>query len=316
MGLLARWRGTLPNLLAGLAALLIAADAGATAVRQAPWQPEATAYRATLFLAELAPVPWPAFETVWFEPYPGAASATPAFDLLTGRPEGQASVTAIREAVSREDRQALFEATTRAAPARAAFSVPAAWRPSASLAPLPENVVAGKSEPAMASMLPPGSSILDQDPLLRLVLNCEEQGTPKSDLPMVAYGDMLFDSPETFGSPARDIGLACSTCHNRSDTHRDLFVLTISNRSGAVDVGGSSFNALFCDRNDNPIEILSLRGMRFTGPYARAGGFVGLRDFTPNLILDEFEGAEPAQPGREGRDPSACRYATRSHFQE
>lgn len=361
------------------AGLLFGGPALATPVTQAPWQPEAAAYRATLFLAGLAPVPWQAIETTWSEPYPGAAFDTPAFDLLAERPDGEASVAAIRKSVSQEDRQALFDAVTRAtagallheldeaagaladgdprpalraarelyrafedgvavADPEAARTLGLAWLELTSsagsrgvlgagglpadperfeaaraqiadyiaanftpvtfttrgrMAPLPETVVAEKGEPAMPGSLPPGSRILDQDPLPRLVLNFEEQGIHEADLPMVAFGDMLFDSPEIFGSPARELGLACSTCHNRSDINRDLFIPGVSHQAGAVDVDGSFFNAMFNDRRDDPIDIPSLRGLRFTGPYGRDGRVASLREFTRNVIVNEFGGAEP-----------------------
>ena len=377
----ARWLRTRPAaaVLICAAGLLVAGPAPATPVTQAPWQPEAAAYRATLFLAGLAPVPWQAIETTWSEPYPGAAFDAPAFDLLAGRPDGEASVTAIREAVSQEDRQALFEAATRAsagalldeldnaaerlddgdprhalraarelyrafedgiavadpeaartlglawlelsssagspgvlgaggvpadperfeaAKARIAEYIAANFAPETftargSMAPLPETVVAEKGEPAMPGSLPPGSRILDQDPLPRLVLNFEEQGIHEADLPMVAFGDMLFDSPEIFGSPAKELGLACSTCHNRSDVNRDLFIPGASHQAGAIDVDGSFFNPMFNDRRNDPLDIPSLRGLRYTGPYGRDGRFASLREFSRNVIVNEFGGAEP-----------------------
>ncbi|MFW6198304.1 MAG: cytochrome C, partial [Acidobacteriota bacterium] len=89
------------------------------------------------------------------------------------------------------------------------------------LEPLPATVT--DAEP-MPPWLPPGSDLNDQDPLPRLVLNFEERGIDERDLFLVAYGDMLFDSPEIFGDPARSLGITCSTCHNRSDTNRRFFI--------------------------------------------------------------------------------------------
>ena len=40
------------------AALLSVLTARATAVTEAPWRPEAAAYRATLFFLNLKPIPW------------------------------------------------------------------------------------------------------------------------------------------------------------------------------------------------------------------------------------------------------------------
>ena len=109
----------------------------------------------------------------------------------------------------------------------------------------------------------------DQVPLPKLFLNFEEKGIDEADLPLIAYGDMLFDSPEIFGDPARSLGLTCSTCHNRSDINQAFFIPGISPQAGAVDVDGHFFNSLFNDRRDDALDIPSLRGIRFLGPYGR-----------------------------------------------
>jgi hypothetical protein len=141
--------------------------------------------------------------------------------------------------------------------------------------------------------LPPGSDINDQDPLPRLVLNFEERGVDEKDLFLVAYGDMLFDSPQIFGDPARSLTLTCSRCHNRSDINQRFFIPGISNRPGGADVDGHFFNPRFNDRRADALDTPSLRGIRFTAPYGRDGRVAGLRDFTRNVIVNEFAGAEP-----------------------
>lgn len=162
------------------------------------------------------------------------------------------------------------------------------------LSALPETAVLSGRAIEVPPSLPPGSDIFDQDPLPLLVLNFEEQGIDEADLPLVAYGDMLFDSAQIFGNPARDLGIACSTCHNRSDINQRLFIPGASHQPGAIDVDGAFFNPIFNDRRDDPIDIPSLRGLRFTGPYGRDGRFASLRDFTRNVIVGEFGGREPS----------------------
>ncbi|MGI9436282.1 MAG: cytochrome c peroxidase [Geminicoccaceae bacterium] len=171
---------------------------------------------------------------------------------------------------------------------------PDAFQPRAVYAPLPEDRVLADPHFQPAAWLPPGSDLNDQDPLPRLVLNIEEQGIDERDVFLVAFGDMLFDSPEIFGEPARSLGLACATCHNRSDVNQRFFIAGISPHPGAVDVDGSFFNARFNDHRDDPIDIPSLRGLRFTGPYGRDGRFASLRDFSRNVIVNEFAGEEPS----------------------
>jgi cytochrome c peroxidase len=340
-----------------VALLLVVAGAHgsmATPVKQAPWRPDAAAYRTTLFLAELTPPPWESIAAAWSEPHPGAAFERPAVDLLDDRAGGSEAARAIQTAIEAGDRQALFEASAAVAEARQLYRAfedglaaadpeasrrlgmawlalsssagtrgvlgagaraadaarfdaavaeirgyvaanfdPASFTPRRRMAPLPETVVATEGEVAVPPVLPPAAYMGNQTPLPRLVLSFEEQGIAETDLPLVAYGDMLFDSPQIFGDPARSLGIACSTCHNRSDVNRDLFIPGISHQPGAIDVDGAFFNHVSNDLRDDPIDIPSLRGLRFTGPYGRDGRFASLRDFTRNVVVGEFAGAEP-----------------------
>ena len=146
----------------------------------------------------------------------------------------------------------------------------------------------------VAAWLPPGTNIGDQSPLPKEVLNFRKRGIDAETLPLVAYGSMLFGSPYIFGETASSLGLACTTCHNGSDTNRSFYIPGISHQRGAIDVRGSFFNALFNDHRHNSVDIPSLRGLRFTGPYGRDGRFASLRDFIRNVIVGEFGGPEPS----------------------
>ncbi len=164
---------------------------------------------------------------------------------------------------------------------------------SAEIIPLPKKVIASNGNVEIAPWLPPGSDLNDQDPLPRLVLNFEQRGLDEKDLFLVAYGDMLFDSPEIFGEPARNLGIACSTCHNRGDINRRFLIPGISRQPGSADVDGQFFNHRFNDHRSDALDIPSLRGLRFTAPYGRDGRFTSLRDFVRNVIVNEFRGDEP-----------------------
>lgn len=165
----------------------------------------------------------------------------------------------------------------------------AEFTPRGQYAPIPETA----PDVNLVPWLPPGADLNDQDPLPRLVLNFEERGIDEADLFLVAYGDMLFDSPQIFGEPARSLGITCSMCHNRSDINQRFFIPGISPQPGAADVDGHFFNSRFNDFRNDPLDIPSLRGLRFTGPYGRDGRFASLRDFTRNVIVNEFAGEEP-----------------------
>lgn len=371
-------RNIMRVLLATLAsALLLSGPVAATPAKEAPWLPEAAAYRLTLFLGNLEPLPWDDIETAWTEPYRGSEFSVGALAWLDRKsdiePDG------LLDAIMREDLQAVFAEATRlvalrieenldralaaeesataqlavqtarelyrafedgiaAADPEAARRIGLAWlelnsstgsvgvlgagatsadrdtmeaaravisgylaenylldsfAPRRTLSALPETAVLSGKVIEVPPSLPPGSDIFDQDPLPLLVLNFEEQGIDETDLPLVAYGDMLFDSAQLFGSPAQDLGIACSTCHNRSDVNQRLFIPGASHQPGAIDVDGAFFNPIFNDRRDDPLDIPSLRGLRFTGPYGRDGRFASLRDFTRNVVVNEFGGKEP-----------------------
>jgi cytochrome c peroxidase len=144
-----------------------------------------------------------------------------------------------------------------------------------------------------APWLPPGAFVLDQEPLPRLLLGFEAQGVDERKLPLVAYGDMLFDSPELFGEPARGLGIACSSCHNRGEANRQLFIPGLSRRAGGVDVDSAFFNPIANDHIFDPVDTPSLRGIRYTAPYGRDGRIASLREFVATVIVTEFGGPEP-----------------------
>ena len=371
-------RGFLGRVLAAAIGLAVSAgSAPATPAKEAPWLPEAAAYRLTLFLGNLAPVPWDDIRLAWEKPYRGSAFVSGALDRL----ETLSALDArpLVAAIGARERQATFAAATRliagriteeldravaaedpaaaqrsmnaarelyrafaddiaAADAQAARRLGRAWlelgnslgsagvlgagasepdaaaaeaarrmiadyldenyirpafAPRATLSAIPESVVVSGRSVRLPPRLPPGSDIFAQDPLPRLVLQFEEEGIDEADLPLVAYGDMLFDSPQIFGAPARDLGISCATCHNRSDINNRLFVPGLSHAAGGMDVDSAFFNPIANDRRDDPLDTPSLRGIRFTAPYGRDGRVAGLREFTRNVIVGEFAGDEP-----------------------
>jgi mono/diheme cytochrome c family protein len=362
------------RLLTALTLLLAPTLGFATVVEQAPWEPEAAAYRLTLFLGNLSPVPWSKIEDSWENPVNGASVKVSALSLL---PSSEQAV--MRAVLSSGDRQSIFEAATKtlhyailadlamatknlgtaeaalnieqaqalyrafedgikAADPKAYHTLGRAWLEinsalgskgvlgsgafdanadqfanarttiedylnanyapkeflnRAKLSSIPESAMLAGRSVDLPFTLPPGSNIADQQQLPRLILQFEEAGEDEANLPLVAYGDMLFDSPEIFGGPARDLGITCSTCHNRSDVNRDLFIPGLSHRAGGLDVDSAFFNPMFNDRMDDHLDTPSLRGIRFTAPYGRDGREASLRRFTRNVIVTEFAGKEP-----------------------
>ena len=76
-------RNIMRVLLATLASVLVlSGPAAATPAKETPWLPEAGAYRLTLFLGNLEPLPWDDIETAWREPYRGSEFSVGALAWL------------------------------------------------------------------------------------------------------------------------------------------------------------------------------------------------------------------------------------------
>ena len=141
--------------------------------------------------------------------------------------------------------------------------------------------------------LPPGADINKQLPRPRQVLNMATRGVDEGETNLIALGDMAFDSSYIFGEPARSLGISCNTCHNKSITNPNFFIPGLSSRPGTVDVSNAFFAPHANNGHFDPLDIPDLRGLRFTGPYGRNGRFESLREFTRNVIVNEFGGPEP-----------------------
>ncbi|MBI6630382.1 c-type cytochrome [Pontibaca salina] len=355
-------------------------SAAAHIVTEEPWHPASAAYRSMLFMADLEPVPWELVREAYEEPHLAAEITRPAREFF--QTEAVKLDQAISEAINAEDRQQLYEVTTRALshltrsaldeaaelldqPGKAyqkaleaqglyrgfasfveetdpesgralglawldlmnavgssgisgahviaanaqAFDdarqkiesylienfEPEQFLPRQTLTPLPEGVVAAQGEVKVMAWLPPGSDLNDQDPFPEQILNTEGMGIDEADVPLITYGDMLFDSPFILGEPARSLGINCSTCHNNGDVNRDFFIPGISHQPGAMDVRGSFFNPMFNDHRRKSLDFPSLRGVRYTAPYGNDGRFSSLAEFTRNVIVNEFAGPEPTK---------------------
>ncbi len=120
----------------------------------------------------------------------------------------------------------------------------------------------------------------------------EADGGRQSDL--VALGNLAFESPQIFGNPARKAGLSCGTCHVGGDINPVLFIPGLSDRPGGLAVVNSFFNPRTDNGLHRHVDIPSLRGIRYTAPYGRDGRIASLREFTRNVIVNEFNGPEPS----------------------
>jgi cytochrome c peroxidase len=141
--------------------------------------------------------------------------------------------------------------------------------------------------------LPPGSNLNKQLPRPRQILNMATRGVDESETPLIALGDMAFDSPHIFGEPARSLAISCNTCHNKGVTNPNFMIPGLSSVAGGLDVSSVVFAPHANNGVFDPLDIPDLRGIRFTAPYGRNGRFASLRDFVRNVIVNEFNGPEP-----------------------
>ena len=141
--------------------------------------------------------------------------------------------------------------------------------------------------------LPPGSDLgaaLASEP--REVLRVVAAG---GQAPFaVRLGRLAFRSPLVLGGRGGRLGLSCNTCHTNGGANTRFFVADVSDRPGNVDLAHGFFNLLADDGQAAPVNIPSLRGIRWQAPYGRDGRFPGLAEFTRNVIVNEFGGASPA----------------------
>ena len=165
---------------------------------------------------------------------------------------------------------------------------PAQW-----MYPVPYRSASYNASAVIPAKLPPNSDLNKQLPRPRQILNMAERGVSELDTPAIAYGDLAFDSPYIFGEPARSLALSCNTCHNKGTTNPGFFISSLSTAGGGLDASNNFFAPHANNGHFDPVDIPDLRGIRFTAPYGRNGRFTSLREFTRNVIVNEFNGPEP-----------------------
>ena len=160
-------------------------------------------------------------------------------------------------------------------------------------APLPEASPTFDPEANVPPKLPPGNNINKQVPRPRQILNMAARGVDESETPLIALGDMAFDSAFIFGEPARSLQMTCNTCHNKGVTNPQFVIPGLSSSPGGVDVSSNYFAPHANNGHWDPVDIPDLRGIRFSAPYGRNGRFPSLREFIRNGVMHEFNGVEP-----------------------
>jgi hypothetical protein len=145
----------------------------------------------------------------------------------------------------------------------------------------------------LSRWLAPGSDLaanLTTQP--REILRIEQAGGRPPFL--VRFGRLLFRSPLILGERAAQLGLSCDTCHGGGHVNNRLFVAGLSDRPGNIDGAHRFFSAVADDGRLKPINIPSLRGIRWRAPYGHDGRFWSLAQFTRSVIEIEFAGPKPS----------------------
>lgn len=171
----------------------------------------------------------------------------------------------------------------------ASFNAPAGR----ALVPAPLASKTFNASAVIPAKLPPGSNINKRRPRPRQILNMVNRGVNEIETPLVAFGDMTFDSPQIFGEPARSLGISCNSCHNKGTVNPEFKISGLSMYGGGLDVSSVFFAPHANNGVYDPLDTPDLRGIRFTAPYGRNGRFGSLRDFIRNVVVNEFNGPEP-----------------------
>jgi cytochrome c peroxidase len=124
-------------------------------------------------------------------------------------------------------------------------------------------------------------------------------GPPRGEASDLLLGDLLYHAPSTLGARARSLGISCQSCHPNGAANPAFFLEGVSDRRGRVDLSTDFFRAGAGDAIANPVDIPSLRGGRFTGPYGHDGRIASLSEFVQAVVTGEF-GGEPLPPRKLG----------------
>lgn len=122
----------------------------------------------------------------------------------------------------------------------------------------------------------------------------EEPASDQRQAALVMIGTIAFESPDLLGGTAAARGMSCASCHPRGGAQTRLFIDTLSDKPGNVDVTNGVFSPLSEDNIINPVNIPSLLGSRHTAPFGRRGNFETIADFTVHAIVNEFIGHPPS----------------------
>jgi hypothetical protein len=116
----------------------------------------------------------------------------------------------------------------------------------------------------------------------------------------VAVGRAAFRTPLLLGGQAARAGLSCASCHRNGRGNPDFLFPGLSGAPGTADVTTSVMSRSRGDATINPVPIPDLAGPPGALKVSRDGKSGALERFIRALIVDEFDGPEPAPAVLEG----------------
>ncbi|MEP2988453.1 MAG: hypothetical protein ABJN65_15770 [Parasphingorhabdus sp.] len=107
----------------------------------------------------------------------------------------------------------------------------------------------------------------------------------------ILSGEALFHAPSLLGGQAAKAGISCASCHVNGRDNPNFQFPGVSGAPGTADVTHSFFSSHRGDGSHNPITIPDLTK---TGKISKHNEGE-LEEFIRGLVVEEFNGAEPAQ---------------------
>jgi hypothetical protein len=130
----------------------------------------------------------------------------------------------------------------------------------------------------------------------------------------VAIGKVAFGTPLLLGGQAARAGLSCASCHRNGRGNRDFLFPGLSGAAGTADVTSSLMSKHRGDGSVNPKPIPDLAGPTSARIVSRDRQGGALERFIHGLVVEEFDGPEPAPAVLDGLaeyvraiGPDACR---------
>jgi hypothetical protein len=129
----------------------------------------------------------------------------------------------------------------------------------------------------------------------------------------VEVGRAAFRTPLVLGGQAARAGIACESCHRQGRGNPDFQFPGVSGDPGTADVTSSLFSTHRGNGTDDPRPIPDLSGPKAALKVDQTLTDAKLEAFIRGLIVEEFDGPEPAPAVLQGLaayvralDPAAC----------